>query len=344
MTELWFYSGRVGNCMFMYAFTRLVADMLGTKANLPKGTEITEFPLIGEDTKNIPKHDDKGDVGEGVTNIRTVKDENDNMAWFLDPAFSGKPVNSFSDIVTIEKIMKTPDVYKKWLVLLGNFEVGQNYYQYRNKLRKWFAFPEIDLTKFEFFKLHPDLGNPNWFQRVEFEGVQPDDLVISLRLEDYTIQQHLDRLLTYDYFKIILESRKFNKVYIITNPGSIGHNNQYQYLKEFFPYDPIFVRIYDRPIMSMAFGAQFSNIAISQSTYSWWVAFLSHAKTIYYPIAEVGPFSLTDDRYPSCDLRVPCSEFIYVDYKERKILPNDQYLKIDYVNSTWHADTTVWKP
>lgn len=338
MTELWFYSGRVGNCMFMYAFTRLVADMLMTKVNLPKGTEITEFPLIHEDTKHVEKHDDKYTMGppDAVENPRTIKNENDNMAWFLDPAFRGEKVNGFSDIVTIKKVMSTPDVYRKWLVLLGNFEIGENYYPYRNKLRNWFKFPEIDLTKFEFFKLHPDLGKPNWFQRVDFDGkVHPDDLVISLRLEDYTVAQHRDRLLAYDYFKIILESRKFNRVFIITNPGSIGHNSQYEYLKEFFPYDPIFVRIYERPIMSMAFGAQFNNIAISQSTYSWWLGFLSHASTIYYPIPESGPFSLTDEKYPSCDLRVPLKDFRYVDYKSRTILPTDQYQKIDYENSSW---------
>jgi hypothetical protein len=338
MTELWFYSGRVGNCMFMYAFTRLVAHMLGHKANLPKGTEITEFPLIKEDSKGVEVHDHKYTVGgpELLECARTVVNENDNMGWFIDPAFKGEPINSFFDLVTIKKIMNTPEVYRKWLVLLGNFELGENYYPYRNILRQWFKFPELDMTKFEFFKLHPELGKDNWFSRYEFNGeIHPDDLVISLRLEDYTSPPNLDRLLDYDYFKIILESRKFNRLFIITNPGSIGHNNQYRYTKEFFPYDPIYVRIYDRPIMSMAFGAQFNNIAISQSTYSWWLAFLSHAKNIYYPIPKTGPFSITDKKYPMCDLRVPCSEFKYVDYETRTILPDDQYLKIDYENSSW---------
>jgi hypothetical protein len=336
MTELWFYSGRVGNCMFMYSFTRLVADALDTKANLPKGTEITEFPLIKEDTANVVHHEDKYTIGDGLAeNLRTVKNENDNMAWFLEGTFSGKKIESYADQITINKILKTPDIYKKWLVLLGNFELGENYYPYRNKLRRWFKFPEIDMTKFEFFKLSPDLGKGNWFERTEFTGMNPDDLVISLRLEDYTTPDNADRLLDYDYFRIILESRKFNKVYIITNPGSIGHNNQYEYLKPFFPYDPVFVRIYDLPIMSMAFGAQFNNIAISQSTYSWWVGFLSHASTIYYPVPIRGPFSLTDPKFTNCDLRVPCSEFLYVDYQSRQIMPADQYLKIDYEKMSW---------
>lgn len=322
--------------MFMHAFSRIVADSLGTKVSLPKGTEITEFPLIAEASKHVEKHDGKFILGDNlVENPRTVVNENDNMAWFIDPHFQGKTAESYSDIITVKKILDTPDIHKKWLVLLGNFEIGDNYHAYRNKLKTWFQFPAIDMSKFEFFKLHPDLGTNHWFVGCEFQGITPDDLVISLRLEDYTNPNNMDRLLDYDYFRIILESRKFNNVYIITNPGSIGHNNQYQYLKPFFPYNPIFVRIYDRPVMSMAFGAQFNNIAISQSTYSWWVAFLSNAKTVYYPVPVTGPFALADKKYPACDLRVPLSEWKYVDYATRTILPDDYYKKIDYKNRAW---------
>lgn len=336
MTELWFYSGRVGNCMFMHAFTRLVADLLETRCQLPKGTEITEFVNIAEDSILAENHMDPYEIyPEYVSNPKSLIGENDNMGWFIEKTFQSQKIETYDDQITISKIINSPDVAKKWLVLLGNFELGENYYPYRNKIKKWFKFPEIDLSKFEFFRLHPDLGSENYFIHEQYQEITPDDLVISLRLEDYTSPEHLDRLLDYDYFKIILENNKFNNVYIITNPGSIGHNHQYEYLKPFFPYNPIFVRIYDRPIMSMAFGAQFNHIAISQSTYSWWLAFLSNAKTIYYPIPKVGPFSLTDKRFANCDLRVALSEYRYVDYENRVIMPEDQYKKIDYKNTSW---------
>jgi hypothetical protein len=336
MTELWFYSGRVGNCMFMYAFTRLAADLLETRYQVPKGTEITEFPNIYEDSKHVDFHADTYELyPEYTSNPKTSVHENDNMVWSIEKSFQGGKIETYDDQVTLSKIINTPDIAKKWSVLLGNFELGENYFPYRNKLKRWFKFPEIDLSKFEFFRLHPDLGTDNWFIHETYQGITKDDLVISLRLEDYTSPEHLSRLLTYDYFRIILESRQFNNIYIITNPGSIGHNNQYEYLKEFYPYNPIFVRIYDRPIMSMAFGVQFNNIAISQSTYSWWLAFLSNAENIYYPIPEVGPFSLTDSEFTNCDLRVPLSEFKYVDYKNRVIMPDDQYKKICYKNTSW---------
>jgi hypothetical protein len=87
--------------------------------------------------------------------------------------------------------------------------------------------------------------------------------------------------------------------------------------------------------MSMAFGAQFNNIAISQSTYSWWLAFLSNAENIYYPIAKSGPFAPLDPAYKGTDLRVPSAEFKYVDYEQRIILPDDYFTKIDYSTKLW---------
>lgn len=335
MVELWFYSGRLGNCMFMHAFTKIISDTLQVKANLPKGTEILGFPLIEEESKSAINHDDKYTWGEGfIENTKTISNDNDNMEWFLEKNFQGKQINGYEDLLKISEIISRPDIDKKWSVLLGNFELGENYTPYRNKLKKWFKYPDIDLSLFEFFKLHPLLDNGDYFVRYEFEQITSKDLVISLRLEDYTISQNLDRFLGFDYFQIILENTEFDNLYIITNPGSIGHNDQYQFLKEFASFDPIIVRVYN-PVMSMAFGSQFNNIAISQSTYSWWLAFLSNAENIYYPIPKYGPFALNDKKHRGCDLRVKSKDFKYVDYDKREILPFDYYKFIDYDNSCW---------
>lgn len=336
MVELAMYSGRLGNCMFMYAFASIIAEELKMQKKLPKGVDTRQFPLIGEKGKFLEKHTDKYTDNLGwIANPMTINGENDNVEWLTEKGFLGKPFDSYDDFLTINKILKIPNIESKYLMLLGNFEVGENYLPYRNMIKKWFTFPEIDFSKIEFFKLHSDLGKSNYFTSYNFDGVHPDDLVISLRLEDYTSTQNLDRLLLYDYFKIILEKVNFRKLYIITNPGSIGHGNEYKYLAEFYEYDPIFVRIYNEYAMSIAFGAKFNNIAISQSTFSWWVAFLSEADNIYYPIPIRGPFSLTDKRYFGYDLRVASPEYKYVDYGRRTILPNDSYTRINYKTSTW---------
>lgn len=335
MVELWFYSGRIGNCMFAYAFNRCIADTLKLQCQLPKGTEITGFPNIAADSVEAEHHEQKYTIyKEYRENPRTVLQENDNMAWFLEKQFQGGKLTCYDDCLTIQKVLATPDIESKWLVTLGNFETAEQYLPYRDKLKEWFKFPKLDMSKFEFFKLHSDLGEDNYYARVPFDGVHKDDLMISLRLEDYTSPQNMDRLLTYDYFKIILESKKWNNVYILTNPGSIGHNNQYEWIKEFYPYDPILVRCYE-PVPSMAFGAQFNHIAISQSTYSWWLAFLSNAENIYYPIPKEGPFAFNDETYKGVDLRVASPDFKYVDYENGIILPNVYYTKIDYTNKKW---------
>ena len=335
MVELWFYSGRIGNCMFAYAFNRCIAHELKLKCQLPKGTEIAQFPNVANDSLFAKHHEDKYNINDNLReNPRTINAENDNMSWFLEKQFQGQKIEKFEDNLTIDKVLSTEDIHNKWIVTLGNFETGQQYLKYRELIKNWFTFPSIDLTKLEFFKIHDDLGNPNFFQRIEIEKIEENDLVISLRLEDYTSPQNRDRLLDYDYFKIILEKYNWNKVYIITNPGSIGHNDQYEYLKLFKPFDPIIVRCYE-PVMSMAFGAKFKYIAISQSTYSWWMAFLSNANSIFYPIPLNGPFSLSDTSYLGTDLRVESSDFLYVDYNTREILPADYYSKIDYNNRSW---------
>jgi len=335
MVELWFYSGRLGNCMFMHAFTKIISDTLQIKANLPKGTEIQGFPLIRQESISVKQHDHKYTCGEDfVENPKTLRQENDNMEWYIEKNFQGKKMEGYEDFIKISDIISKPDIDKKWLVLLGNFELGENYTPYRNKLKKWFKYPELDLSKFEFFKLHPLLDKGDYFIGYDYKGITSNDLVISLRLEDYTTKNNFDRFLGYDYFKIILNNIRYDKLYIITNPGSIGHNDQYKYLKEFLPHDPIIVRVYE-PVQSMAFGSQFNNIAISQSTYSWWLAFLSNAENIYYPIAKEGPFALNDDNHRGCDLRVMSKDFKYVDYKQRRILPKNYYKLIDYKNSSW---------
>lgn len=335
MVELWFYSGRIGNCMFGYAFNRCIADSLQLKCELPKGTEITGFPLIAQESIDVLDHDKKYVTNkQWKENPRTIVGDNDNMSWFIEKQFQSSRIESYTEAITIEKVLSTPNIGNKWIVTLGNFEMGNQYVPYRDKLKEWFEFPTYDRSKFEFFRIHPDLGNPNYYTHIDCPEITKDDLLISLRLEDYTVPQNLDRLLTYDFFKIVLESRKWNNVFILTNPGAIGHNAQYDYIKEFYPHDPILVRCYE-PVPSMGFGAQFNNIVISQSTYSWWLGFLSNAENIYYPIPKVGPFSFDDPKYKGTDLRVPTPDFKYVDYSKGIILPDDFYKKIDYVNKKW---------
>ena len=145
MVELWFYSGRIGNCMFAYAFNRCSADTLKLKCSLPKGTEITGFPNIAVDSVEAIQHEDKYTFYKNSPeNPRTITNENDNMSWFIEKQFNGGTLESYEDCITIQKVLRTPDIRNKWIVTLGNFETGKQYVPYQNKLKQWFKFPDID--------------------------------------------------------------------------------------------------------------------------------------------------------------------------------------------------------
>jgi hypothetical protein len=225
--------------MFAYAFNRCLAYSLKTRCSVPKGTEIAAFPNIAADAKEIGHHEHKHQIYlDYPENPRTVENENDNMSWHIEKQFQGGKIESFGDNLTIQKILSIPNVDKKWLVTLGNFETGNQYLPYRGQLKEWFRFPSIDHSKFEFFKLAPN--REDYFISSERPEIDKDDLVISFRLEDYTTSNNKDRLLDFDYFKIILESKKFNKLVIITNPGCINHQEfYYKFFDEFREYDPI---------------------------------------------------------------------------------------------------------
>lgn len=335
MLELWFYSGRLGNCMFQYAFNRCIADTLDMNLQIPKGTEITGFPRIAKDSIGVNSHKDTYEIAGYIKNKKNKLSNNDNMLWFIENQFNNKPILNYYDNIIIANILNHYDIDQKYIVTAGNFEIGHQYLPYRNKILQWFTFPSVDLSLFEFFRIDSNFGLDNkFYQRCECPTITSNDLLISLRLEDYIHTNNLDRLLTFDYFKIILSSRDWNNIFILTNPSSIGHNVEYNYIKQFYEHNPILIRCYD-PVQSLAFGSQYNNIAISQSTYSWWLAFLSIAETIYYPISKSGPFSLNDKKYLCTDLRVPSSKFIYVDYETQTILPKTYYQQIDYINKSW---------
>ena len=222
MVELWFYSGRIGNCMFAYTFNRCIADTLELKCSLPKGTEITGFPNIKHDSTGIDHHEGKYTIyNRYPENPRVKISDNDNMVWLMENQFRGGQIENYEQCLKISNVVTMPDIRSKYIVTLGNFETAEQYLPYRQKIKDWFKFPEIDWNKFEFFKLHTDLGNINYFTGVTFPGITDDDLLISLRLEDYTTEKNFDRLLLYDFFEIILKSRKWNHVYILTNPGYV---------------------------------------------------------------------------------------------------------------------------
>ena len=158
----------------------------------------------------------------------------------------------------------------------------------------------------------------NTFEPHKVNCITDRDLVLSVRLGRDYLRQHRYRLLLGDYFKIILDNAEYDRVFITSQDP---YND---ILKDLYVYDPVFVH-HITPIHTLNFVKMFNNIAISQSTFSWWAAYLSSADNIFFPITKDGPWSygpLQRKKWKDFqhDLMVPQSRYKYVSYKDKHIL------------------------
>jgi hypothetical protein len=60
-------------------------------------------------------------------------------------------------------------------------------------------------------------------------------------------------------------------------------------LDGFAEYNPIF--LFGPPLVHYSFASLFNKMVMSQSTFCWWIAWLSEAKEIYLPFAADGYWS-----------------------------------------------------
>ena len=187
-----------------------------------------------------------------------------------------------------------------------------NFHHCHPELRSIFQLPDLDLAAYRMAVI----GDGS-FPPVTVDRICPDDLVISLRLGDFlrpiikTNPPH--RLLLHDYFKLILANCKYSRLFITSDEPF------HPFVNEFKRYGPILVHN-ESPLSTMAFVTRFNKIAISQSTYSWWCAYLSRAAEVYYPIPRTGPWSVsTEWTVPDLYLRIHSEAYRYVHYASGEI-------------------------
>lgn len=183
----------------------------------------------------------------------------------------------------------------------------------------WVVIPsEYTVTRFK------DLDNrfKKWsgdrFITYPVDNITENDIVLSIRLGRDYLGQHKFRLLLGDYFKIVLDNVPHERVFITSQ------DPYHVILKDLYVYDPIFLD-HVSPIHTFNFVRLFNKIAISQSTYSWWAAYLSQASEIYFPITKDGPWSYGPNqrdkwkRYGH-DLMVNENRYKYVSYNNREVV------------------------
>ncbi len=182
------------------------------------------------------------------------------------------PVWDCPELVTLDEILA--DRSPRRIVINRYMQQYRHYRPYRDKIRAWV---EIGRSKVQ---------------------PEPDSLVLHMRFGDF---RQKGWVLSPDYYHAIITQETFSRLYIVTDePGSPE-------LESFVPYQPTLVT--GSPIESLRFIRSARRIVLSQSTYSWWGAFLSEADRIYFPLPRR---SIWSPGATFVDLRVDESRYIYV--------------------------------
>lgn len=243
---------------------------------------IGEFPLTGEEVGN------------------TVYPQEDNV--YVIPSSGGNHL----DYSRLDLDPRRPMQRESY------WENIYNFHSYRTELKRIFGLPELDLSKHEMSRI-----GSNAYTSFETDRITERDLVISLRLGDFlrpivkTNPPH--RLLLYDYFRFVLAHCPHDRLFITSDEPF------HPFVNEFKRHDPILVH-HQNPLATMSFVTKFKKVAISQSTFSWWCAYLSEASEVYYPIPKVGPWSVgTPWTVHDLYLRLHSPSYRYVHYASGEV-------------------------
>lgn len=208
-------------------------------------------------------------------------------------------------------------------------EYYPNISNYREQIRSDWCYIPDNLDE-ECINNNLKVYNNGKFSRMSIDNITPRDLVVSVRLGRDYLGQHRYRLLLGDYFKIIIDSIDYDRLFVTSqdpfNP----------ILEDLYPYNPIMLQ-HVSALHTFNFIRRFNKIILSQSTYSWWAAYLSEAQEIYFPITKDGPWSYGADQRAKWkdykhDLMVDEPRYHYVSYRDRSIVGDynttRDYLKI----------------
>jgi len=202
------------------------------------------------------------------------------------------------------------DRTKRKIILKGFFQRYEYYRDYKSAIRNDWLLTDINI---------PD-------------QIDPNDVVIHVRRGDYLNHRYA---LPLSYYESALKKIKYNKVFIVTDdPGD-------PFIARFKPHNAIIHK--GSMLEDFKFIMLFKKIILSESSFSWWAAFLSGAEEICSPVALYGRwFAKQPSLYGRINLKVDDeNRYIHVECNERyKITFSDRIMmqknRIKYETKIWH--------
>lgn len=266
------FLGHLGNNLFQYALGRVLAEELGLALECQAAGERPGFARV-----------------EAASGIR-------DRLWLLTGAFADVPLRLPGRAIEQPQYRHVTGEQLQWnghginldwllrhggdtrIVLRGYFQRSEYYLPYRERIRRWYTLPPVA------GELVPG----------------PRDIVLHLR-RSYDMRV-LGRLLSLRFYEEILEGQAFERVYVC------GLGIDAATRAQLARFRPIYLDL--DALATLRLLQRSSQIAIANSTFSWWGAWLSDATRIFFPRPARGMWS---PERPEVALEVPDARYQYVD-------------------------------
>ena len=185
----------------------------------------------------------------------------DNLAHFphLSSSLRGKSISHPAitlegHYIELDKLLESAEDRK--IILNGFFQRYEYYRPYKDLIKDWLYLEPLDV------------------------GQTEEDVIIHLRLGDDVLKfdENSPYIMPFEYYEQSLSLLNFKNLYICSDPET----RDSKYVRQFDSYNPILLE--GNVIEDFRALCSFNKIIISQSSYSWWGAFLSNAAEIFFPI------------------------------------------------------------
>ena len=161
----------------------------------------------------------------------------------------------------------------------GIFEYYPMFGPYKNKIRNTWLYLPQPYSPNKLGDLEFSVRNKNKLVPIKIDRISADDMLVNYRIGDFLETRNRWRMIDFDYFETILSQVQFSRLFLASD------NIEHPLLNKFDKYNAIYQTNANK-FSTMNLIRLFNKIAISQSTYSWWAAYLSESKNVFYPLKQ----------------------------------------------------------